>query len=140
MRDPDRVIKRMAPLKRRGVRLAIDDFGTGYSSLSYLTRLPIDTVKIDGSFIAAARDSANDRALVTTILGMAESLKFQTVAEGVETDADFAFVRQHGATLAQGFLFSPAMPYQEFAGFWRTFGRRGPQNQPAAQRSRQGAA
>ena len=140
MRDPDRVIERMAPLKKRGVRFAIDDFGTGYSSLSYLTRLPIDTVKIDRSFIAAARDSANDRALVTTILGMAESLKFQTVAEGIESEEDFVFVRQHGATLAQGFLFSPPMPYQEFAVFCETFRRRGASGESAGQLPRRRAS
>jgi diguanylate cyclase (GGDEF)-like protein len=114
MREPERVIERMAPLKARGVRFAIDDFGTGYSSLSYLTRLPIDTVKIDRSFVWAARSSADDRALVTTILRMAQNLNYTTVAEGIETEEDFDFVRKEGATLAQGHLFSPPLPYQDF--------------------------
>ncbi|HEX2726420.1 MAG TPA: EAL domain-containing protein, partial [Beijerinckiaceae bacterium] len=140
MHDPERVIERMGPLKRRGVRFAIDDFGTGYSSLSYLTRLPIDTVKIDRSFIRAARDSATDRALVTTIFHMAESLKFQTVAEGIETEEDLAFVRKHGAVLAQGFLFSPPMPYQEFALFCRTFRRRSLEAEPITQLPQAGTA
>jgi diguanylate cyclase (GGDEF)-like protein len=140
MRDPERVIERMGPLKRRGVRFAVDDFGTGYSSLSYLTRLPIDTVKIDRSFIRAARDSANDRALVTTILRMAESLNFQTVAEGIETEDDFTFVCEHGATMAQGFLFSPPMPYQDLVVFCETFRRRGPARDLARDLPRTGAA
>jgi diguanylate cyclase (GGDEF)-like protein len=127
MGDPDSVIERIAPLKARGVRFAIDDFGTGYSSLSYLTRLPIDVVKIDRSFIKAVRNSANDRTLVTTILRMAESLSFQTVAEGIESEEDFQFVREHGASTAQGFLFSPAVPYQDYlvlcASFRRGSGR-----------------
>lgn len=124
MRDPERVIERITPLKARGVRFAIDDFGTGYSSLSYLTRLPVDTVKIDRSFVRAARSSVDDRALVTMILSMAESLNLKTVAEGVESEEDFAFVREHGATLAQGFLFSPPMTYQNFLIFSEKFRRR----------------
>ncbi len=108
MRDPERVIERITPLKARGVRFAIDDFGTGYSSLSYLTRLPLDTVKIDRSFVRAARDSANDKALVTMILRMAADLSFETVAEGIESEEDFELVRQQGASMAQGFLFRRA--------------------------------
>jgi diguanylate cyclase (GGDEF)-like protein len=125
MRHPERVIERITPLKERGVRFAIDDFGTGYSSLSYLTRLPLDTVKIDRSFVRAARDSANDKALVTMILRMAEDLNFETVAEGVESEEDFDFVREHGASMAQGFLFSPALPHRDFLVFCDKFRRRG---------------
>jgi diguanylate cyclase (GGDEF)-like protein len=124
MRDPERVIERITPLKARGVRFAIDDFGTGYSSLSYLTRLPVDTVKIDGSFIRAARSSDDDKSLVTMILSMAESLSLKTVAEGIESEEDFAFVREHGATLAQGFLFSPPMSHRDFLLFCDKFRRR----------------
>jgi EAL domain-containing protein (putative c-di-GMP-specific phosphodiesterase class I) len=124
MRDPERVIERISPLKTRGVRFAIDDFGTGYSSLSYLTRLPVDTVKIDRSFIRAARSSTDDKALVTMILSMAESLNLKTVAEGIESEEDFAFVREHGATMAQGFLFSPPMAYHNFLIFCEKFRRR----------------
>ena len=123
MRDPERVIERITPLKARGIRFAIDDFGTGYSSLSYLTRLPVDTVKIDRSFVRAARTSVDDRALVTMILNMAESLNLKTVAEGIESEEDFAFVSAHGATLAQGFLFSPPMTYRNFLVFSEKFRR-----------------
>jgi diguanylate cyclase (GGDEF)-like protein len=124
MREPERVIERITPLKLRGVGFAIDDFGTGYSSLSYLTRLPVDTVKIDRSFIRAARSSVDDKALVTMILSMAKSLNLKTVAEGIESEEDFAFVREHGATLAQGFLFSPPMTYRNFLVFCEKFRRR----------------
>ncbi|MGQ0486601.1 MAG: putative bifunctional diguanylate cyclase/phosphodiesterase [Hyphomicrobiales bacterium] len=119
MRDPERAIARLQPLRDRGVRFAIDDFGTGYSSLSYLSRLPIDTIKIDGSFIRAVGADAN--TLVTIILQMAKSLRLRSVAEGIETEVDFAFVRSHGVDAAQGFLFSPALPLREFTAFLAAF-------------------
>ncbi len=120
MRDPERVLSRIAPLRERGVRFAIDDFGTGYSSLNYLTKLPFTTLKIDRSFVQAIRGSARDQALVTTILRMAESLKLGTVAEGVESQADFDFVREGGASLAQGYLFAPPLAFPEFSALHAT--------------------
>jgi EAL domain-containing protein (putative c-di-GMP-specific phosphodiesterase class I) len=117
MRDPERVIAQIAPLRDIGVTFAIDDFGTGHSSLSYLTRMPFDVFKIDQSFV---RDMARDehaRVVVETILAMAKSLKLKTVAEGVETAEQYVALRELGATLAQGYLFGRPMPLDELEAF-----------------------
>lgn len=117
MRQPERVLEQIAPLRERGVSFAIDDFGTGHSSLSYLTRMPFDVFKIDQSFV---RDMARDehaRIVVETILAMAKALKLQTVAEGVETSEQLAFLRDQGATLAQGYLFARPMPLTDLVRF-----------------------
>ncbi len=117
MRDPERVIKQIEPLRDMGVTFAIDDFGTGHSSLSYLTRMPFDVFKIDQTFV---RDMSNDdhaRVVVETILALAKSLKLKTVAEGVETADQYAALRGLGATLAQGYLFGRPMPLDELERF-----------------------
>ncbi len=117
MRDPERVIKQIEPLREMGVTFAIDDFGTGHSSLSYLTRMPFDVFKIDQTFV---RDMSNDdhaRVVVETILALAKSLKLKTVAEGVETAEQYAQLRGLGATLAQGYLFGRPMPLDELERF-----------------------
>jgi diguanylate cyclase (GGDEF)-like protein/PAS domain S-box-containing protein len=101
-------------IKRRGVRLSLDDFGTGYCSLSYLKHFPIDTLKIDRVFV---RDITNDRDTATitgAIIAMARSLNKDVVAEGVETPAQVAFLRQAGCSQLQGFLFGAALPAAEF--------------------------
>ena len=93
-------------LRHLGVRLAIDDFGTGYSSLSYLRSFPIDTLKIDRSFVAALGDGRRETAVVDSIVRLARTLQLDTVAEGIETPAQLAGVRGLGARLGQGFLFA----------------------------------
>jgi diguanylate cyclase (GGDEF)-like protein len=93
-------------LKGLGVSLAIDDFGTGYSSLSYLHRFPIDTLKIDRSFIIRMDDCEEDLAIVTAIISMGLSLKMHVIAEGVETDKQLALLRDKGCHAIQGYLFS----------------------------------
>ncbi len=101
-------------IKRRGVRLSLDDFGTGYCSLSYLKHFPIDTLKIDRVFV---RDLASDRdtaTITSAIIAMARSLNKEVVAEGVETHAQVAFLRQAGCSQLQGFLFGAALPAAEF--------------------------
>jgi EAL domain-containing protein (putative c-di-GMP-specific phosphodiesterase class I) len=97
-----------------GVSLAIDDFGTGYSSLSYLKQLPVDTIKIDASFVRDLVDDANDHAIVQAILAMAKNLSLQTVAEGVETQAQLDQLRAMGCDEYQGFLVSQAVVASEF--------------------------
>ena len=101
-------------LSELGVSLAIDDFGTGFSGLGYLDRLPIDRIKIDGSFIQAIDAERPDSRLVVAILGLARTMGLQVVAEGVETAAQRDFLLRHGCYLMQGFLFDRPMPASEF--------------------------
>ena len=96
----------LTKLRDRGVRICIDDFGTGYSSLSYLHRFPIDIIKIDRSFVACAGIPGVRGDILRAIVTMAKSLNIPVVAEGVETDAQFALLREYGCEYAQGFYFS----------------------------------
>lgn len=116
----------LAALRRRGHMTAIDDFGTGYSGLKYLQRLPVDALKIDKSFIDAVGTEAPTSHVTEHIIAMARELKLRIVAEGVETEAQAAYLRQHGVDFAQGWLFSRALPPAEFAAFCtrnrKTFG------------------
>ena len=104
----------MRALKRLGVGFSMDDFGTGYSSLSYLTRLPLDQIKIDQSFVRNLPDSANDAAVAQTIITLAKSLGLAVIAEGVETEAQRRFLASQGCPAYQGFLFSPPVEIAEF--------------------------
>jgi len=99
-------------LRSLGVRLALDDFGTGYSSLSYLKRLPIDTLKIDKSFVAEARQGESS-PIVEAVMAMSESLKLNVVAEGVETKEQLAYLEKLGCDYAQGYIISRALPASE---------------------------
>jgi EAL domain-containing protein (putative c-di-GMP-specific phosphodiesterase class I) len=101
-------------LKSAGVQLAIDDFGTGYSSLSYLGRFPIDSLKIDQSFIRQITSASEKANLVTAVIGMGRSLDLRVVAEGVETEAELAFLQAHQCDEAQGYHFSHPMPCDRF--------------------------
>ncbi len=97
-------------LKDVGVSLAIDDFGTGYSSLSYLSRFPLDIVKVDRLFVEELGVSPEDEEIVSAVIKLAHALGLKVVAEGVETTAQLDVLRRLGCDLAQGFLFSEAMP------------------------------
>jgi EAL domain-containing protein (putative c-di-GMP-specific phosphodiesterase class I) len=102
-------------LRKSGVQVAIDDFGTGYSSLSYLRKFPIDTLKIDQSFVAQIDSGEDDAAIVTAVLGMARSLKLRVVAEGVETLEQLEFLHARHCEEAQGYYFSRPVPAEQFA-------------------------
>ncbi len=104
--NPERVKAVMQPLRTMGIKLAIDDFGTGHANLSLLAQLPFDIFKIDRQFVSALEEDSQAPAIVEMILVMAETLGLQTVAEGVETEAQASFLRRRGCTLGQGFLFS----------------------------------
>jgi len=104
-------------LKSMGVSIAIDDFGTGYSSLSYLRNLPLDTIKIDRSFIRDVGVDLADGALVTTIIALAQGRDVRVVAEGVETEEQLKFLIARGCDYAQGYLLSRPLPPEEVAGY-----------------------
>jgi EAL domain-containing protein (putative c-di-GMP-specific phosphodiesterase class I) len=102
-------------LKEMGVQLALDDFGTGYSSLSFLKRFPIDTVKIDQSFVRDVTTDADDASIVSAVISMAGSLHMRVVAEGVETGEQLAFLQERGCAFGQGYYFSRPMIADEFS-------------------------
>jgi EAL domain-containing protein (putative c-di-GMP-specific phosphodiesterase class I) len=101
-------------IRNMGVSIAIDDFGTGFSSLSYLSKLPVDTLKIDRSFIIDMTAGPEGMALVSTIINLAHALRLKVVAEGVETEEQSRFLRLLGCDEMQGFLFSAALPGELF--------------------------
>lgn len=112
-------------LRAIGVRFAADDFGTGYSCLRHLKCCPITTLKIDQSFVAELADDARDQIIVRSVIQLAHGLGMDAVAEGVETPASLAQLRQAGCDAVQGFLFAKPMPARAFAGFvnrWRSTG------------------
>lgn len=110
----------MDDLHQRGVRMSIDDFGTGYSSLSYLKRFQVYKLKIDQSFVRDITEDPDDKAIVGAIISMAQSLGLKTIAEGVETDGQLAFLRARGCDEVQGYHFSRPLSPQDFAAFEQT--------------------
>lgn len=115
VKSADSVVAIMNELVAMGLTLALDDFGTGYSSLAYLKRFPISTLKIDRSFVIGLPHDENDCAIARAIVTMAQQLRQEIVAEGVETPAQMTFLRDLGCDQLQGYLFSPAVPAAEFA-------------------------
>jgi len=108
------VAAKMHALKALGVGLSLDDFGTGYSSLAYLKRLPIDQIKIDQSFVRDITTDPNDAVMVQTIIALAQNFRLNVIAEGVETEAQLAFLRQNECMAYQGYLFGRPVPLAEF--------------------------
>ncbi|MDZ8183351.1 MAG: EAL domain-containing response regulator [Nostoc sp. ChiSLP02] len=120
MQDVNSAIATMNKLRYLGVKIAIDDFGTGYSSLIYLKNLPINILKIDRYFIHNVANDPQKSAITKALIQMAHNLNLHTVAEGVETEAELAFLRQHNCDHMQGFLFSRPLPASEFENFLLT--------------------
>jgi EAL domain-containing protein (putative c-di-GMP-specific phosphodiesterase class I) len=110
MTDTEENLAQLVRLKALGVTLAIDDFGTGYSSLAYLRRFPVDTLKIDRSFVERLGDQTDDAALAGTIVQLGRSLGMSTVAEGIEEYGQLAALREMGCAYAQGYYFSRPVP------------------------------
>jgi diguanylate cyclase (GGDEF)-like protein/PAS domain S-box-containing protein len=113
MVNTERTISILQNLKAQGVQISIDDFGTGYSSLAYLRRFPIDKLKIDIAFIREVTSNPDDAAIALAIIRMAHSLKLEVIAEGVETEAQLAFLLRHQCDQIQGYYFSPPLPLLE---------------------------
>lgn len=114
MKNHENVNLRLNAIKALGVLLAIDDFGTGYSSLSYLKSFPVDTLKIDRSFVSHLPENPDDAAISKMIISLARQLRLDVVAEGIETKEQLAFLRSHGCQMGQGYLFSRPIPAEEF--------------------------
>ncbi|HXH28163.1 MAG TPA: EAL domain-containing protein [Candidatus Polarisedimenticolia bacterium] len=114
MREAQETVATLRSLKALGVRIAVDDFGTGYSSLSYLTRFPIDTLKIDQSFVRDLRNDRGDVAITTAILSMSRGLDLSVIAEGVETQEQMDLLRRQGCRLMQGYFLGRPLPVPEF--------------------------
>ena len=119
MRNVTRAIKVLDTIQSRGIRLAIDDFGTGYSSMSLMKQFPIDTIKIDRSFVKDLPDDTEDRAIAQAIISMGKALGMTIVAEGVETVAQQAFLRSHACDEMQGYLFSKPLAPEALADLLR---------------------
>ena len=117
MASPEASIKMLYDLKKLGVRISLDDFGTGHSSLSYLKRFPIDTLKIDQSFVRDITTDPDTAAIVTAIIAMAHSLRLKVVAEGVELTEQSTFLKSHGCDQMQGYLITPPVPANRFPAF-----------------------
>ena len=120
MQDAEAGRRSLLALKEFGFALAVDDFGTGYCSLNYLKRFPLDTLKIDRSFVDDISADADDAAIVRAIIALGHNLNLKIVAEGVETAAQLQFLRTEGCDTVQGFLMSPAVPAPAFVELLRT--------------------
>ncbi len=110
LKNTERIIERLHRLKDMGLKLSIDDFGTGYSSLGYLKRFPIDSLKIDRSFINGIAENEDDAVLAKTIIALAHNLRLDVIAEGIETEEQLIFLQEHQCDIGQGYLFSRPVP------------------------------
>lgn len=113
MNDVTEAVQIMHRLKDIGVKMSIDDFGTGYSSLSYLKRFPIDVLKIDQSFVRNITVDEDEAIIVRSIIGLAKNLRLEVIAEGVETKGQLEYLKQNGCEKAQGYYFSPPIPFDK---------------------------
>lgn len=139
MDSSDELAERLQRLRALGLAFAVDDFGTGYSSLSYITRFPIDTLKIDRSFVSRLPDSAGDAAVAQTIIALAHSLRIKVVGEGVETEQQFDFLRARRCDMGQGFRFGRGGTVDELLAQGYRFGEVEPWENPQVFRGPQDA-
>jgi EAL domain-containing protein (putative c-di-GMP-specific phosphodiesterase class I) len=114
-RDVPHIARALRVMRASGIRIALDDFGTGYASLTHLRQYPVDVLKIDQSFVRGITRSVDDAAIVRAVIGLAKNLGIATVAEGVESAAQDAYVRHHGCDIGQGFLYGKPVPFAEVA-------------------------
>lgn len=117
LNDLKKVVDKMHKLKEMGISISLDDFGTGFSSLVYLKSLPLSQLKIDRSFVTDIANDENDKAIVNATVAIADSMKLQTIAEGVETVEQKEFLKDIGCTVYQGYLFSKPLPLEEFESY-----------------------
>jgi len=115
LNDLEETVAKMIDLKRLGIQFSLDDFGTGYSSLQYLKKLPLQQIKIDKTFVRDVEFDSDDRAIVSTIIAMSDTLGIEVIAEGVETEAQKLFLTEKGCHRFQGYLFGKPMPLDEFS-------------------------
>src|SRR4029077_980826 len=115
MQHPEQAVTLLNKLKAFGIHLSIDDFGTGYSSLNYLKRFPLDTLKIDRTFIRDLPGDSDDAAITQAIVAMAHSLRLSVVAEGVETAEQLSFLRDYECDEIQGYYFSKPRPANDIS-------------------------
>lgn len=120
MQRPEQATQALMRLKEIGVSISLDDFGTGFSSLAYLSRFPIDTLKVDGTFVQGIEQDASARQIIRAIVDLADGLGLDTVAEGVETEAQKAYLVEVGCHTIQGYLFSKPLSSEHFVEFFRT--------------------
>lgn len=114
MHDPEEAAAHLQALKKLGIKLSLDDFGTGFSSLAYLKRFPFDFVKIDRTFVTDITTKPEDAVIATAVIAMAHSLGLRVIAEGVETEGQLRYLRQHHCDEMQGYYFSPPVPAAAF--------------------------
>jgi EAL domain-containing protein (putative c-di-GMP-specific phosphodiesterase class I) len=112
--DVEKSFAMLSQLRALGVKISLDDFGTGYSSLSYLKRFPVDTLKIDQSFVRDIASDQDSAAIVKAIISLGQNLNLVVLAEGIETEAQFQFLLKNGCNQGQGYLMSRPVPHQEF--------------------------
>jgi diguanylate cyclase (GGDEF)-like protein len=124
MRDADSTAEQLRKLKALGMRISIDDFGTGYSSLAYLSQFPVDVLKIDRTFVTGLSDSADSRALAHTLIQLGKTLGLQTLAEGIEEQAQLEVLRHEQCDLGQGYLFARPLIAEDIQGYLQPIGIR----------------